>query len=567
MVSRHGNDEMGFDELDRLLEDEIAADEASSESDRPSILVIDDDNDVRDALGLILSDSYKVTLCDSGDEGIAKVNKDTHAVLLDIKMRGKDGFETFEAIKNKCPDVPIIFHSAYQGIKDPYEIMNNYRPFGYILKGSNSSELLDTLASATEFYRRKLLNEKLIEELQETNTRLDKSNRKLGEALTQAKMSARVKSEFIANMSHELKTPLNAIINIPDHLISELTSDEPVPLDQNSEEVVSLLHSVVKAGRRLSQIFDDILDIGTLESGKISVQREEFCVANLISDVAQNLQIVAEKKNISIITPSAETLKEMTLVADRIKLGQILVHLVANGIKFSDAGAQVEVSADEQPDKIVFSVRDWGIGIDEEHQSIIFDSFRQVNNTSTRPYGGAGLGLSITKRLVELHGGRIWVVSEPGKGSCFSFSIPLQSQKVSETRPSNPASHFAPIRGRTIFMLDDDSNTLELAKNALFPVGYRIEISDNPEVALQEISQIHPHLVILDIMMPKKDGLTILRQLKEDETLRDTAVLVSSGFYSNREVVVEMGAHWIAKPWTTDELVNAVAEIMADIPV
>lgn len=165
---------MAFDDLDKMVDEELENSfKDAPKPQAPRVVVIDDEKEMRLALESVLGDKYDVVTCAGGDEGIAAVDKRTHAVLLDIKMRGKDGFETFLEIKKRKPELPIIFHSAYQDIKDPYDVMNYYRPFGYIQKGKGDVELLDTLASAVDYYRQIMLNERLIAQLKESNAKLE----------------------------------------------------------------------------------------------------------------------------------------------------------------------------------------------------------------------------------------------------------------------------------------------------------------------------------------------------------------------------------------------------------
>ncbi len=313
---------------------------------------------------------------------------------------------------------------------------------------------------------------------------------KLERALVEAKESARIKSEFLARTSHELRTPLNSIINLPEGLLS-LFHSQNVAICKTCSEIFELevgeslsaatacpscrangtldlvkrwsfdgelgelprhLENVVSSGRHLLKVVDDILDISKLEAGKMAVRPEEVRLQEIFRDIHAQASPLAAPKGIALSVPSV-SLAEV-LVADRVKLVQIFLNLIANSIKFSDEGGPVDVTAELAPEKVIICVRDQGIGIPRHEQKKIFDSFHQVETGATRKFGGTGLGLTITKQLVELHGGRIWVESEVGKGSAFFVELPRRGMMMGLSlagtpKPANASDKSGPEGART----------------------------------------------------------------------------------------------------------------------
>lgn len=437
---------------------------------------------------------------------------------------------------------------------------------------------------------------------------LEKKNVELSDALTRAKISARVKNEFVANTSHELRTPLNAIINIPERIQAKFFETETIGLCKSCQaefsldpedsiddqtvcpscqtrgqmvesqsaqftgdpsRVLKLLDIVVNSGQHLMRIVDDILDVSKLEAGKMQLFVEEVGVDELIEQVVATTKGLSVKHKVEVIKETSHP--ALSIKADKVKMSQILINLVSNAIKYSSENSNVEIGVEDTPTAVRFWVRDHGVGISKENQRIIFETFRQVDGGNTRSKGGTGLGLAITKKLVELHKGEIRVESEEGLGTTFWVDIPrkveaqLKDEKNTSMSPleeGNPSAEVTGQKKDTIVIIDDDLNALESSSLALNDIGYATEILRDPSQALARIEELKPKLIILDIMMPKISGVTILQQLRANEQLKDSPVLVSSGYYSNREIVSEMGAHFIAKPWTGEELTQKIAEIL-----
>jgi signal transduction histidine kinase len=340
----------------------------------------------------------------------------------------------------------------------------------------------------------------------ELSSSLASANQSLSQALVQAQESARLKSEFVANISHELRTPLNAIINIPDGLVAlfgqtrrarcrgcselfELSPEEVIEpstacptcakagtlqetpgwqLEGDAEEVVRQLSTLGRSGRNLLSLIDNVLDFSKLEAGRMTISLSPVKLATVVGDVLESLSPLARKKKIEVANLVAGGAPDLVLRADPVKLSQILTNLVGNAVKFSLDQGTVQVAARRDGDWVELSVRDEGIGIPASAHSLIFESFRQVDGSHTRRFGGTGLGLAITKQLVELHGGRIWVSSEPNRGSTFFVRLPIAGPAVGgsgeKVAPVLPAAPPAP--GPALPAMEGDRAAVEAARAA-----------------------------------------------------------------------------------------------------
>lgn len=245
---------------------------------------------------------------------------------------------------------------------------------------------------------------------------IDKNARELAEANMELQRIAKVKDAFLANMSHELRTPLNSIIGYSDLLLSGTAGEI-------NEKEFRYLNHISSSGKHLLEIINDILDISKVESGKMELLYEMVPVSDIIESVINIVSPMADQKQIDLTCDNR--IEGMLIEADPVRLKQIISNLVINAVKFTDEKGYVSVIVKREGDLLNISVADSGIGISEEDQEKLFEPFQQLDTSNSRRYEGTGLGLALVKDLVELHGGNIWVESEPGKGSIFIFSIPI----------------------------------------------------------------------------------------------------------------------------------------------
>jgi diguanylate cyclase (GGDEF)-like protein len=392
---------------------------------------------------------------------------------------------------------------------------------------------------------------------------LEKINREL-------EYANQLKGKFIANMSHELRTPLNSIIGFSDVLLDRTFGD----LSENQERYIKNIYT---SGKHLLELINNLLDIAKIESGKYEMVYETFLIDDVIDEVVNTMKPLSENKFIEILTSIGDNIN--TITADRVKLKQILYNLLSNAIKFTPEGGMVKVALarEDHPEKyylvpvpglefLRFSVQDTGIGISREDKERIFDEFEQVGSSYAQKYGGVGLGLALTRKLVELHGGMITVESTPGEGSTFTFILPVPSP-VTETAVLKPVEAVslsfpwmkdeAPL----ILVVEDDLASVELLTLHLTQAGYKVAHAFNGQEAIEKAKALHPFAITLDVLLPKKDGWEILQELKIDKQTSDIPVIIHS-IVDNRDLAFALGAaDYLMKPLDKDALIGKLEEL------
>jgi len=382
----------------------------------------------------------------------------------------------------------------------------------------------------------------------------------LRRARAAAETANRTKSEFLAKMSHELRTPLNSIIGF-----SEMLEDETFgSLNDKQHRYVD---NVLASGRLLLQVINDILDLSKVEAGRMELTLSEFAVAPALAEVRALMESLAERKHHTIEVDLDSGLP--AIVADPAKLRQIMVNLLSNAIKFTPDGGRIGIIARREPDGngIEVAVTDTGIGISGEDQLRIFTEFEQLDSEYVREQQGTGLGLALTKKLVELHGGHIRVESEPDKGSIFRFVLPLRAQPragqaVDLSSDRTPRTEPGPL----VLVVEDDMRAGDLLGHYLKEMGYRVAHASSGSQAVALAKTLRPDAITLDILLPGEDGIAILGQLKGSLDTRDIPVVVVS-ITDHRELGFSLGAvDWLVKPVQRDSFVTAVRRAMGTVP-
>ncbi len=407
-----------------------------------------------------------------------------------------------------------------------------------------------------------------IHELEISEQRALESEQRALESEQRALEASRAKSVFLSNMSHELRTPLNSIIGFATILTEKLRGR----IEGRYEK---FLLNILGSGQHLLGLINNILDLSKIEAGRMEFFPDRVDLRQVFGDVVDVMKGVAAEQKVTIAVEAPDDLPFLT--ADLGKVKQIMFNLLSNAVKFSPRGATVTVraalvEADSSPlevESVRVEVVDRGIGIKREDLELIFEEFRQVDDGASRRYQGTGLGLTLVRKLLNMHGGRVEVDSELGRGSTFTVFLPLRLRGagVPALRDSGePAAApveaaSPPARGRTILVVEDEPTSLHALAAALEQEGYRVLGARTGEQALQLLESERPALVSLDIVLPGMAGWDILKEIKSRHATRDIPVLIVT-VLENRELGLALGADdFFTKPVDRAAFVQRVREL------
>ena len=389
-------------------------------------------------------------------------------------------------------------------------------------------------------------------------TERKQTEQKLLLAVEDANAAYRAKSEFLANMSHEIRTPLNGIIGMIDLTLlnNKLTSSDKENLDVAKTCADSLLH-----------VINDILDFSKLEAGKVRVERVTFDLHELVDKTLKAHRPRAEAQDITLHYHIAPNLPRI-IEADPYRLRQILNNLISNAVKFTDYGqVTVNVQVTEENGLLLlhFSVTDTGIGIMETEQEKVFQSFIQVDGSHTRKYGGTGLGLAICKQLVELVGGKIWIISKPGQGSTFHFTWPFTINMDSAPAATTEiaATKIEDEKSLKILLVEDNLSNRLVIGLMLKSLNHNYQSVDSGEAALALLMKESYDAVLMDIQMPGMDGVETTLQLRELEQSKErktpVIAITAHALYGDRERFLSLGFDdYLPKPVILEQLRSAL---------
>ena len=423
-------------------------------------------------------------------------------------------------------------------------------------------EATDTFVTEQRARIQGLSREELMVEIQQKNRELEQHSAALEETVAQrteqlkqameaAEDASRAKSGFLANMSHELRTPMNAIIGYSEMLMEDAE-------DEGNEAAVGDLKKIHSAGKHLLALINDVLDLSKIEAGRMDLYLESFEIPAMVGEVVSTIDALVKKNDNTLkleVDPSLGAMR-----ADVTKVRQALFNLLSNAAKFTHQGEIGLVVKGEHADGVDWvrmSVSDSGIGIPPEKIDHVFEEFSQADETTTRDYGGTGLGLPISQRFCQLMGGDITLESTVGEGSTFTIRLPLEVELTSEEAEGAPLEAIPePGEERVVLVVDDDPNALDLLGRTLQGAGVRVVTASDGREALNLARTLQPAAITLDVLMPGMDGWEVLRELKDDPETRDIPVLMVT-MTDDRELGYALGAtEFLTKPVNRGQLVQ-----------
>lgn len=541
------NSEVG-ESKEYILSDDAANAEYFDGKERFRILIVDDEPVNRQVLrNHLVAEHYQLFEATGGQQAIDiifETEQRFDLVLLDIMMPRVSGYDVCRKIREKWPvhELPVIFLTAKNQVSDLVESFS-VGANDYVSKPIAKHELL----------RRVETHLKLLD----TNRNLETKVAQRTQALEKA---TQAKSDFLAKMSHEIRTPMNAVIGL-----SRLT----LKTDLNNHQR-DYVEKVVDAGEALLGLINDILDFSKIEAGKLTIESTVFNLDKLIQRAITLSSMNAHAKGLELVTDIDGQIPEQ-LRGDPLRLQQIIVNLVNNAVKFTDKGAVcVKMTIKEDLDMQLLlhcSVIDTGIGMSQEQQKNLFQSFSQADDSVTRKYGGTGLGLAISKQLCELMGGEIWLNSEQGKGSSFHFTVMVD--KVDNAEQLVKIDSEA-IKGLRVLVVDDMALAREVLVHIFNDIGIRCDEADSGKMAIklieQAVAQQKPYdMVLMDWRMPEMDGIETTERIHQMLADNPPNILMVSA-YDKDEARARIGdtpvKQFLEKPVNHKTILDAISNML-----
>lgn len=419
-----------------------------------------------------------------------------------------------------------------------------------------ANQMAIAIANALAYRQIEQLNVSLEEKVQERTEELRLQQAKVQAVNLQLEVASRHKSEFLANMSHELRTPLNAIIGFSEVLLEKMFGE----LNDKQDEY---LQDIYSSGTYLLSLINDILDLSKIEAGKLELELGLFDLRQLLEN---SLVMIKERALSHGITLSLDIADDVdALLGDERKAKQILFNLLSNAVKFTPDKGQVGIKASKAGNWAQIAVWDTGVGIDPEDQERIFEEFQQIGDPLIGKSEGTGLGLALTRKFVELHGGSIWVESTPGQGSTFTFTMPLTGTTVPIDQPASSVALSSQLgappvaSSPLVLIIEDDPKSALLLSIYLSEAGYAVDTARDGEEGLEKMRQYAPVAVLLDVLLPKVDGWGFLTEVKRDPATRDIPVIIASIVDQKGKGFALGAADYLVKPIQKDELLRALA--------
>ncbi|HEY1585901.1 MAG TPA: response regulator [Polyangia bacterium] len=526
--------------------------------DRPAVLVVDDNHANLIAMEALLSTlDLEVARAPSGKEALRQLlERDFAVVLMDVQMPGLDGFQTTQLIRqrDRTRYTPIIFVTAIFTDKGSAHKAYDLGAIDFVTKPFDEAILKAKVAALVGYHQQRAVIEQQAEALREKQRETDREHA----ARQAAEESNRAKDQFLAMLSHELRAPLNTILG----WASRLEREADVP-----PKLVKALDAIGRSARAQSRLIDDLLDVSQIVAQKLTIERELVDLRTVVDGALAALQASADDKGVRIVRLVDDD--RFPTLGDARRLEQVAAHILSNAIKFSEPGGEVRVELACVGTQLRLRVTDGGIGMGSEFLPHVFDRFRQHDGGRTRRHGGLGIGLTVARELVELHGGTIRAHSEGlGRGTELVVLLPAAAsggEQRSDDEPA-PAAHvavaattLAPLR---ILVVDDDADARDLLATLLGEVGALVTVAGSAGEAFQTFRDGAFDMMVSDLGMPDEDGNSLLRRIRALEAERGddrVVALALSGYGSAVDVAQSRAAGFAAHVVKPFEAVNLIA--------
>lgn len=511
-----------------------------------NILIVDDEPKNLQVLESVLDDpGYRLIRATSGEEALlAMMNNEFAVLILDVRMPGMSGFEVAQLVKErkKTARIPIIFLTAYYN--EDQHVLEGYGSgaVDYLHKPVNASVLRSKVAVFAELHRKgravEAANRLLLGEVAErrnAEARLNELNATLDRRVTARTQELqaseerlleahRRKDEFLATLAHELRNPLAPVRNAVELLKRHKLDIEKL------DWACGLIDRQVAV---LSRLIDDLMDVSRINQGRIELRREVVAINDALSDAVEAVRPSAEQSGheLAVLLPD----RAIAVDGDRTRLAQAFMNLLSNAVKYTDTGGRIEVAVLVERDNVVITVKDNGIGIPADRLENVFEMFSQVESALSRSKGGLGIGLSLTQRLVQLHGGHIRAHSEGlGLGSRFSVTLPLaRSVPVSTPAPKLMVAAQQQLR---VLVADDNLDGAETLAALLETMGHAVRTAHDGEAALVVAAEFDPDVVLMDIGMPKLNGYESCRRMRAAQGGAARTILAITGWGQQQDI-------------------------------